>query len=83
MKRRLFLTTLFKGVAASTIAYSLPIVGETFSKVVYPKIIITSRDMRIPLQLRPGGYFLPAKSELLSYLYAKDDAFFQKLNDGI
>jgi hypothetical protein len=33
MERRFFLTTLFKGVVASTVAYSLPIVGKEFSVI--------------------------------------------------
>lgn len=33
--------------------------GDTFYKHLerYNKVIITSRDMRIPLKLRPGGLF--------------------------
>lgn len=87
MERRLFLTTLFKGVVASTVAYSLPIVGQEFSEVV------TSRDMRVPLDLRPGGYLvasdilaieLARMRPRIASLFDYDDTFFKTIgkNNG-
>jgi hypothetical protein len=98
MNRRFFLTTLFKGVVASTVAYSLPIVGKEFSEInpylpddyadrllelelakmrymlpilfekntaFYNAIMtdpinkhVVSRNMRVPLQIRPGGKWM-------------------------
>lgn len=77
MERRFFLTTLFKGVVASTIVYSLPIIGKEFSEVI-PTYINTPRLTESEIIALELDRMRPK----MASLFDRDDYFYKALEAG-
>lgn len=89
MERRGFLFFLpFFPTLAKKVAYSIPEIGKGISS-----IIVSARDMRVPLGIRQGGNFISESdvianelariNPMINHLFARDDLFFSSLKDGI